>query len=329
LAVCTICWASSLPFSVFYFHRISFTNVLANFLAVPVGTWILFTALLSILVSPIAGWASIYLNNTNWLLAHLFLAIVNGTASFPGQAMNVGSFPWSSEPKIVVLASGRSETLYFCRGSTNGLINPGSASKYRRITEPFLRTEGVNRLSFVNWTKSDQDHAGSAIELGKHFKIGTGLPQIDLSSASPPPGTAGVRTSAGKETFRLDDRDSWGGLKSNDLIQPVLDCELGSFEVLLLNISRRQIERLPSQMVDVVVVPSPRQCSYLELVHRFHPQAILYLQGKPTGIQPSVEPAIPAWFVGDKGAVTLALSKDRLELSSYLGERVTLRSRSR
>lgn len=329
LAVCTICWASSLPFSLFYFHRISFTNVLANFLAVPVGTWILFTALLSILVSPIAAWASIYLNNTNWLLAHLFLVIVNGSASCPGQAMNVGSFPWSSEPKLVVLASGRSETLYFCRGSTNGLINPGSASKYRRITEPFLRTEGVNRLSFLNWTKSDQDHAGSAVELEKHFKIAPDLSQNDLSSASPPPGAAGSRASAGKETIRLDDRVSWGGLKSNNLIQPVLDCELGSFEVLLLNISRQQIERLPSQKVDVVVVPSPRQCSYLELVHRFHPQAILYLQGKPTGIQPSVEPAVPAWFVGDKGAVTLALSKDRLELSSYLGERVTLRSRSR
>jgi hypothetical protein len=79
-----------------------------------------------------------------------------------------------------------------------------------------------------------------------------------------------------------------------------------------------------------VLVPSPRQCSYLELVHRFHPQAILYLQGKATGLQPSALPStIPTWFVGEKGAVTLALSHDRLELSSYLGDRMTLRSRSR
>jgi ComEC/Rec2-related protein len=330
LTVCTICWAASLPFSVLYFHRISFTNVLANFLAVPVGTWILFTALLSILISPIASWASIYLNNTNWLLAHLFLVIVNGSTSCPGQAMNVGSFPWSTEAKIVVLAAGRSETLYFCRGSTKGLINPGSASKYRRITEPFLRTEGVNGLSFLKWTKSDPDHAGSVVELEKHFKVAPGLSQNEPSSKSLTSELIGGRTPSGKEKISLNDRIVWEGLKSNTLIQPVLDCELGSFQILLLNISRQQIERLPSQIVDVVVVPSPRQCSYLELVRRFHPQVILYLQGKATGLQPSAQPPIiPTWFVGDKGAVTLALSHDRLELSSYLGYRMTLRSRSR
>jgi hypothetical protein len=79
-----------------------------------------------------------------------------------------------------------------------------------------------------------------------------------------------------------------------------------------------------------VLVPSPRQCSYLELVHRFHPQAILYLQGKATGLPASAQSAtIPIWFLGEKGAVTLALSHDRLVLSSYLGDRMTLRSRSR
>jgi len=330
LAVCTICWAASLPFSVLYFHRISFTNVLANFLAVPVGTWILFTALLSILISPLASWASIYLNNTNWLLAHLFLLIVNGSASCPGQAMNVGSFPCSTEAKIVVLAAGRSETLYFCRGSINGLINPGSASKYRRITEPFLRTEGVNGLSFLNWTKSDPDHAGSAAELEKHFKISPGLSQNDFSSKSRSQGLIGSRPAPGKEKINLNDRIVWEGTKSKTLIQPVLDCELGSFEILLLNINRQQIERLPTQVVDVVLVPSPRQCSYLELVQRFHPKAILYLHGKAAALQPSALPStIPTWFVGEKGAVTLALSHDRLELSSYLGDRMTLRSRSR
>ena len=350
LAVCTICWVASLPFSVFYFHRISFTNVLANFLAVPVGTWILFTALLSILISPLASWASIYLNNTNWLLAHLFLVIVNGSASCPGQAMNVGSFSWWTDTKIVVLASGRSETLYYCHGSTNGLINPGSASKYRRITEPFLRTEGVNSLSFLNWTKSDPDHAGSAAELEKHFRIAPGLTQSNFAEKSLSPKVGVGRSPSGKEKINLNAQIA--GLKSSTLIQPVLECELGSFEILFLDINRQQIERLPSQIVDVVVVPSPRQYSYLEVVHRFHPQAILYLQGKAKGadfapppasdfaptaplatsakLQPSAQtPAVPAWFVGESGAVTLAVSDGRLELSSYLGERLTLRSRSR
>jgi ComEC/Rec2-related protein len=341
LAVCTICWISSLPFSIFYFHRISFSNVVANFLAVPVGTWILFTALVSILISPVAGWASIYLNNTNWLLAHLFLVIVNASAAFPGQAMNIGGLPWSTEPKIVVLASGRSETIYFRRGSRTGLVNPGSPSKYRRITEPFLRSEGVNGLSILNWTKSDQDHAGSAPEVSKHFKViqGSG----DSSGGSPAAagkadeasssiGLAKVTAShvpLGEEKISLNDETGWNGTKLIPPLKPVLDCELGSFVVLLLHINRQQIEALPARMVDVVVVPSQRQCSPPELVRKFHPQAILYLQGKPGGNQSPGESAVPIWFSGDKGAVTMALSNKDLELSSYLGDRLTLRSRSR
>jgi ComEC/Rec2-related protein len=352
LAVCTICWVSSLPFSIFYFHRISFSNVVANFLAVPVGTWILFTALVSILISPIAGWASIYLNNTNWLLAHLFLVIVNASAAFPGQAMNIGCLPWSTEVKIVVLASGRSETIYFCRGSRIGLVNPGSPSKYRRITEPFLRSEGVNGLSLLNWTRLDQDHAGSASEVSKHFKVArtssesfsgrspAAAGKADLSrrsearadQISSPIGLTKettTRMSLGEEKISLNDETGWSGTKSIPPLKPVLDCELGSFVVLLLDSNHQQIELLPSRTVDVVVVPSQRQCSSPELVRKFHPQAILYLQGKPAGNQSPGEPSVPIWFLGDKGAVTIALSNQELKLSGYLGDRLTLRSRSR
>lgn len=365
LGVCTICWVSSLPFSIFYFHRISVSNVVANFLAVPVGTWILFTALLSILVSPIAGWASIYLNNTNWLLAHVFLVIVNVSAALPGQAMNIGGLSWSAEAKIVVLASGRSETLYFCRGSSNGLINPGSSSKYRRITEPFLRSEGVNGLSFLNWTRSDQDHAGSAPEVLKHFKVaqasseslsrhlvrrssgirddlssialaaeegGSPAPAGEADDVSPVDGLTKASTGRmplGEATISLNDETAWKGIKPVRPLNPVLHCELGSFEVLLLNINRQQIGALPDRTVDVVVVPSQRQCSGPELVRKFHPQLILYFQGKPAGNQTPVDSAIPIWFLGEKGAVTLALSNEDLELSGYLGDRLTLRSRKR
>jgi hypothetical protein len=302
------------------------------------------------------------LNNTNWLLAHVFLMIVNASAAFPGQAMNIGGLPWSTEAKIVVLASGRSETVYFCRGPRTGLVNPGSPSKYRRITEPFLRSAGVNGLSFLNWTRSDQDHSGSASEVIKHFKVTGTSPEnssgrlvrhsfsdggspatagkADLSrhseakadEVSSPIGLTNATTSRmplGEEKISLNDETEWSGTKLIPPLKPVLDCELGSFVVLLLNINRQQIEALPSRTVDVVVVPSQRQCNSPELVRKFHPQAILYLQGKPPGNQSPGEPAVPIWFLGDKGAVTITLSDKDLELSGYLGARLTLRSRSR
>jgi ComEC/Rec2-related protein len=334
LAVCTICWVASLPFSIWYFHRVSFSNVVANFLAVPVGTWILFTALLSILISPIASWASLYLNNTNWLFAHAFLVIVEASAAFPGQAMNVGSLPWSTAAKIVVLASGRSETFYFRQGLRSAIVNPGSASKYRRITEPFLRSEGVNRLSFLSWTRSDQDHAGSAPAVAKHFQVGGTSTEslsrrlVRHSTAWPDDGGREAATLA-EEKIILNDETAWKDVKSAPPLNPVLKCQLGSFEVLLLNVNHKQIERLPNRIADVVVVPSQRQCPAPELIRKFQPQAILYLQGKPAGSQTPDKTLIPVWFSEDKGAVTMALSDKDLELSSYLGDRLILRSRNR
>jgi ComEC/Rec2-related protein len=289
-AVCFICWAASLPFSIFYFHRISLTNVIANFLAVPIGTWILFTALGSILLCPISSWASVCLNNSNWLLGHLFLVLVNGVAAIPGQAMNVSLGTWSSNAKVVVLASGRSETVYFHTGSMNGLLNPGSPSKYRRITEPFLRSQGVNELHFLSWSKPDADHGGSVAEVVKHFQIKM------------------ARTALGPSIF---------------------GCELGRFQFLFLGGNHQQNARQPSRMVDVVLAPSPRQISSAELVRRFHPGAILYAQGKSGGKEAISDPVTPIWFLAEKGAVTLSLHEQSLELRSYLGDRLTLPSRSR
>jgi hypothetical protein len=135
--------------------------------------------------------------------------------------------------------------------------------------------------------------------------------------------------SLGEEKISLNDEAAWSRMKPITPLRPVLDCELGSFVVLLLNINRQQIAALPSQLVDVVVVPSQRQCSCPELIRKFHPQAILYLQGKPAGNQSPGESPVPIWFLGDKGAVTIALSNNDLKLSGYLGDRLTLRSRSR
>ena len=329
-AVCFICWISSLPFSLFYFHRISFTNVVANFLAVPVGTWILFTALLSILVYPISSLVSVWLNNTNWLLAHLFLVIVNGSASCPHQAINVSTAWCCTDPKIVVLAAGRSETIYFHQGSASGLINPGSLSKYRRITEPFLRTEGVNDLHFLDWTRADGDHYGSVQEAAKHFGVQHLRLYANPVEANRLSKTSSVLTPMGAETIRLDLHGlSWDSATTNTLIRPILKCEVGSFQILLLNANHQQITRFPDQTVDVVLVPSPRQLPFSELAKRFHPRAILCAQGHPSGNHQQEPAAIPIWFLSEKGAVTLALHKNELVLTSYLGDRLALQSRSR
>jgi hypothetical protein len=215
-----------------------------------------------------------------------------------------------------------------------------------------LRSEGVNGLSFLNWTRSDQDHAGSAPEVLKHFRVarasseslsrrvvrhsparpdhgGRKAAADDVSPANGLTKAATGRTPLGETKISLNDETAWKGIKPVTPLNPVLVCELGSFEVLLLNINRQQIGALAARTVDVIVVPSQRQCSGPELIRKFHPQAILYLQGKPPGNQTPVEPAIPIWFLGEKGAVTLALSNKDLELSGYLGDRLTLRSRKR
>ncbi|HEX3446474.1 MAG TPA: ComEC/Rec2 family competence protein [Chthoniobacterales bacterium] len=169
LSVCIVCWLATLPFAWLTFHRISWCSVAANFATVPLGASMLALGISSILAAPFCRWASLCLNNTNWLLGHLFLGVVPVFTAIPFQSTNAGEPGARDQPKLVILASGRSNSIYLHSGSADTFINPGSEAKYRRITLPFLRYEGVNRLRLLESSRHDADHEGCFKQLEQQF----------------------------------------------------------------------------------------------------------------------------------------------------------------
>jgi ComEC/Rec2-related protein len=335
-SVCCVCWLATLPFAWSISHRVSWCNVAANFATVPIGASILALGVSSIVAAPFCRWASICLNNTNWLLGHLFLGAVHAFVALPYQSVNVAEPGTRSHPKLVILASGRSNSIYLHAGEVDGFINPGSDAKYRRVTQPFLRYQGVNQLRLLESTRRDPDHEGCLKQLERQFACvpaenpiantfnlanrsfgwGTNPAVIDLDETGirggvpkPSPDRSGSGTSimvrmGGYRILLIADsrRGSW-----SDTIDPAANPPIG-------------------RSIDLVCVSSPRSFRAAELQRAFDPQVIVYAQGKQNQFERSDPGQII--FLGEQGAAILELHGDTLKLQAFRGGQFTFRKRN-
>jgi ComEC/Rec2-related protein len=334
VSVCCICWLATLPFAWSIFHRVSWCNVAANFATVPLGAAILGLGVSSIVAAPLCRWASICLNNTNWLLGHLFLGVVHSCAALPGQSVNVAAPGTRSHPKLVLLACGRANSIYLHAGEVDGFINPGSEAKYRRVTQPFLRYHGVNQLRLFESTRRDPDHEGCLQLLERQFACLRGANPIGTTFKF-------ANRSFGWATdpaiIDLDETGVRGGLPkpSPDRSRPGTSIlvRMGGYRILLIADSRRAswsdtVDRPANpptgRSLDLVCVSSPRSFPAADLRRAFNPQVIVYAQGK----QNLFEESDRVIFLGEQGAVTLELCGDRLEFQTFRGGQFTLRKRN-
>ncbi len=321
-SVCWVCWFATLPFAWLVFHRISWCNVAANFATVPLGATILALGISSILAAPFCRWASVYLNNTNWLLGHLFLGVVHSFTALPYQSVNVAE-PWTgNHPKLVILASGRSNSVYLHAGKVDSFINPGSEAKYRRVTQPFLRCQGVNQLYLLGSTRHDPDHEGCLKRMERQFTCVRFMNQerFELADQS-------SQSDANSAIIDLDEtgvraRGFFGSLGSSILAR------MGGYRILLIADRHRGASIAADASADLLCVSSPRSFPPSDLRRQFDPQVIVYAQGKRLELsQTELSNGTPIIFLNEQGAVTLELCEDRLQLQTFRGAQFTFRKR--
>jgi ComEC/Rec2-related protein len=325
-AVCSICWAATLPFAWLIFHRISWCNVAANFTTVPIGATILTLGIASICAFPICRWASLCLNNTSWLLCHLFLGTVHVFTALPFQSVNIGQVEIHREPKMIILATGRSDTIYLRSGNSDCLINPGSNAKYRRITQPFLRYQGVNQLLLLKSTRHDSDHEGCLLELRRHFacvpledRIAERMELINPGSHAYPGSIIDLQRT---------------GLRTEPQGRPVgpgrfILVRMGGYRILLMaeHTGRAAASAGTRRFsADLLYVSNPRWVSIADLRREFDPQVIVFAQGRSNRIGEDI--GIPIVFLNEQGAVTLKLSGDVLKLETFRGSQFAFRRRN-
>jgi Competence protein len=322
LAVCFVCWLATLPFAWLTFHRISWCSVAANFATVPLGAAMLALGISSILAAPCCRWVSLCLNNTNWLLGHLFLGIVHIFTAFPWQSSNAGEPGERDHPKLVILASGRSNSVYLHSGAVDTFINPGSEAKYRRITQPFLRYQGVNRLCLIQSNRHDGDHEGCLEQLERQFTCIWLTNRVTNQFAL-------VDQRAGRDgdstIIDLDETGIQLCAGSPDRNESSFLVRMGGYRILLMADSHRGSGVTNhDRAVDLLCVSSPRSFPPGYIQSSYDPQILVYSQGKRS----EVSGQKPTIFLTEEGAVTLQICGDMLKLQTFRGRQFTFRKRN-
>jgi hypothetical protein len=223
----------------------------------------------------------------------------------------------------VILASGRSNSIYLHAGAADAIINPGSASKYRRITQPFLRYQGVNQLCLLESSRHDADHEGCRKQLERQF---TCIPwmrpvatQFELTDKK-------IGRDTDSMIVNLDETGIRVRAASPDRSETRILVKIGVYHVLLISDSHRRASlKKDDCAVDLLCVSSPRSFPPADIQSEYDPQIVVYAQGKRSGRSGGS----PTIFLSEEGAVTLQLCGDALKLQTFRGGQFTFRKRMR
>ncbi len=173
LGVTFAAWIGSLAFTAGYFHLFSFAAIGANLVAVPIAFLVLALGVATLLT---AGWwkaGALLFSNANWFAAKSLLAVVAAFARVPGGHVyvEVGS-AWKAAPACAldILDLREGAATHLRAGSSDWLLDCGSAFTYDNTILPYLRTRGVNTLEGLLLTHGDSHHIGGALGVMADFR---------------------------------------------------------------------------------------------------------------------------------------------------------------
>lgn len=332
VAVSAVCWLASLPILIWQFHRFSLSGLALNVVAVPIGSLMLATGAASICLG--FGWITLsgYLNNCNWLLAKIFLAILRSSTLLPYDAVNVALVP-RPEFECTLLATGREPVFHLHAGGRDWLLNVGSPARWRSIILPYLRFSGVNSLAGVFLAEPPGEESSQATSLREEFHN----PDVLCLPAEPPfrdggSPVAGPGDASGPTCFPPglqlglevpSGRVIHSGQKAH-VSWVVL--KLATFRVGWACSMSRVALRNPPGALDVLVLPRANGIPGAQAVTATTAHLVISLEGRDmTGNSPGV----PVWFLSRTGAISLRLAGSRLLVRAYAGDQFALSSRSR
>ena len=161
IGVSTAAWIGSLPLTVALFHLVPLISVPANLCAVPLSFAILAVSILSLAGGLASPWLAVVFNNTNYGIAHVLLAVVQGAAALPGSYVYLPP-AWMQPPaKLTVFDLGTGGAQLLRTRSSSWLIDTGTERDFVRVIEPNLRSAGIRRLDALLVTHGDTEHIGA------------------------------------------------------------------------------------------------------------------------------------------------------------------------
>jgi len=173
-----VCWSATLPILIFQEHHVSLVAIFANLVVVPLATAVMLLGVVAMLLSSLSGWITSCLNNTSWLITKTILIVLHGASSIPWQSVNVSVSGLMQPDHVTALCEGSGHVIHVHLKNQDWLINTGKLSQWRAITQPYLQSQGINRLD--NLIFSDV-HAPEAIDQAKsEFKVDNIFPSVAI-----------------------------------------------------------------------------------------------------------------------------------------------------
>jgi ComEC/Rec2-related protein len=222
VSVSTAAWFGSLPLMAATFHLATPVAIFANCLLMPLGFCILLTAAMSMLCSLVGllGPFNILFNNANFVLVNGLMALAEAFAQVPGGHFLVsGRLPFTQAPvevTVLDLPHGGGCSHVTIRGGADELIDVGHLRSYQMLTEPYLRSVGLNSIDRLWLTHGDTGHTSAVPELMERYDPKVYQPRwrsrspsvLALEQTLMGRGASSIRLNAG-QSIALERSDYW------------------------------------------------------------------------------------------------------------------------
>jgi competence protein ComEC len=292
ISLCIICWAATVPILVLHEHRISLVAILANLIVVPLATMVMLVGVAAMLSANFFGGIVICLNNTSWLLTRAILLVLRAAIMLPCHCVNVSPANVLQNDRVTMLCEASELVLHVHETNHDWLVNTGKPSQWVRITEPYLQSQGVNRVAKIVLCHTLPRQAETLERARRSFAIG----EIESTSGSP------------------------------------IQIKLGEFRVLILpELDEEVISALPNEQVDMVCYgrTRTRHVPSDSLVAKLAPRVVVS-SGTKMEIMAAANHAGPHYLhLKQDGAITAERNGDDLLVHTFRGTEFRLTSRSR
>jgi ComEC/Rec2-related protein len=338
----TVCWGATAPILIFQEHHLSLVAIFANLLVVPLATTVMLLGVAGLLAGSLLRSVAVCLNNTGWLITKLILAILHSATLVPWHSVNISPTALLQPDRVTALLEGSDHVIHLHLENGDWLINTGKLSQWRSLTEPYLQSQGVNRLEKLILCGAPAHEAEILEQVNNDFQVGKVVPSFLPQAKTRTAGfqveihepTAARDTSARLvEIFPSDQTGQSESTLREQAIEAIM-VHLKQFRVLILpNLSEACLAVLKCDHADVVY------CGRLQGRHfprnlilaKLSP-SILVLNGTKTEVTANSQnnPSSPkCFYVKQDGAVTTSLLGDQLVVRGYRGSEFRLPSLSR
>jgi hypothetical protein len=270
----------------------------------------------------------------------VFLWVIQVFALLPYNSVNVAFPPVQSSFMITALSVGRGSVFHLHSASDDWLINTGTESKWRHVTEPYLQTNGVNRLGTIIVTHDDLTRGGGVAEAARRFacrrlliadnyQARANTPALQAVALQEWPGDGLLSSTSGMVISEL--RPAAGARRPNGRKILAFLCGLKNWRILIApDLTLETLQSLALPPVDVAFVSRIDGNSIAQLGTKLALQAIVCERsaGNTMGSKKDTS-QVPIFCLPVDGATMLSVRGDKLELRTFRGAQLTLVNRSR